>query len=875
VIDAFTSPAHHGDPVDILIGKTISHYRILEQIGAGGMGEVYCAHDLRLERDVALKVLPSGTIADEAVRRRFRREALALSKLNHPNIATVFDFDTQEGVDFLVMELVSGETLVGKLGRGPLPEGDVSRLGLELAEGLGAAHGHGVIHRDLKPGNVRLTPDGRLKILDFGLARLVRAVSDVASTEPMTEAQGAVGTLPYMSPEQLRGERVDARSDIWAAGAVLYEMATGRRAFPEVEAARVIAAILQEAPRPPRGVNGRVSAGLEGIILKCLEKDPGGRYQSAKELAAHLRRLSSVAGVRSIARSRLGLFLAAAVVGVFTLVAVVLLRTGTGPSRMAPPTWRQLTFIGNARMPTLSPDGKTIACFLPSGNAPSFLPSGDAPSSLMIQDIDGGRAIEIARDIDDMSTLRWSPTGDSLFFYGRMGSTWGSFLLHRMGGTPRLLPPWGRILALSPDGSTVAAAWPKSKSIELHAVIGTDSSSIPLAAKFTWFQDVEWAPDGKMLLFSVSDPSRYSIWTVRRDGTHQQKVYEDSTTVSCPRWAPQGGGIYCMRDLGRKREVVKIYVSADGGPSRRAPRVLVSEPELGSPFAVSRDGHRLVCTRTSGHSNIWLWPRSVRVGTNMAQPRQLTRGTALISDVILSPDGTRVAYLTNESGVQNVRVFSLGDSADAQLTFMRRDVMDCAWSPDGRHIAFTAQDGDTVRVWAVPARGGTPVAFRHSLVSESGDVAWSPGREILYQIPGNQNFNILDPVTGSERPLLSRDFALWMFSPAWSPDQEHVALTGGSQWLFVASTAGTVRNLRLPARRSLRWDNAGAGILAWVGNSIVRVSYPAFETTTVSSLARRNISALDFTPDLQTMVYTIDETNSDVWLVENFDPDVK
>jgi len=278
-------------------GQALSHYRIYEQIGAGGMGEVYRAQDQRLERDVALKVLPSGTLADEAARKRFRKEALALSKLNHPNIATVHDFDTQDGIDFLVMEYVAGETLGEKLRTGPLPEKGIARLGQELAEGLAAAHAQGVIHRDLKPRNVRLTPDGRLKILDFGLAKLIQISSatskTMTETSSMAGGEAAAGTLPYMAPEQLRGEPVDARSDLWAAGLVLYELATGRMAFVGAGSAQVIAAILNNAVPSPSGVNRQLSPGLDNIISKCLEKDPESRYQSARELAVDLRRLGT------------------------------------------------------------------------------------------------------------------------------------------------------------------------------------------------------------------------------------------------------------------------------------------------------------------------------------------------------------------------------------------------------------------------------------------------------------------------------------------------------------------------------------------------------------------------------------------------------
>jgi serine/threonine-protein kinase len=274
-----------------MIGSSLSHFSILRQIGAGGMGVVYLARDERLGREVAIKVLPAGAIADEAARRQFRREALSLSKVNHPNIETVHEFDSEDGVDFLVMELVPGHTLSEMIALGPLPERDVAALGEQLAEGLAAAHTEGVLHCDIKPGNIRVTPQGRLKILDFGLARLVRAAgAPGGTTQTLTATQHAVaGTVPYMAPEQLRGERLDARTDIHAAGAVLYEMATGKRAFPQESQALAIGAILNEEPASPRKLTPSISPRLERIILKCLEKDPRERYASAAGLAADFR----------------------------------------------------------------------------------------------------------------------------------------------------------------------------------------------------------------------------------------------------------------------------------------------------------------------------------------------------------------------------------------------------------------------------------------------------------------------------------------------------------------------------------------------------------------------------------------------------------
>ena len=309
-----------------MIGKSISHYRVTAKLGSGGMGVVYRARDERLERDVALKVLPAETLADEVARKRFRKEALALSKLNHPNIATIYDFDTQDGVDFLVMEYVEGMTLSEKLSNGSLPEEEVTKLGRQVADALEEAHEHGVIHRDLKPGNVMVTSKGQAKVLDFGLAKLVRPVTDTATTESSSAMPAAAGTLPYMAPEQLQGRQVDARTDICALGAVLYQMATGRRPFPEAEAQapQLIAAIMNESPQLPSELNSQVSAGLESIILKALEKDPEQRYASSRELMADLDRLGGPEPLLAARRRRATRrqLLATAAVAVVALLAV-------------------------------------------------------------------------------------------------------------------------------------------------------------------------------------------------------------------------------------------------------------------------------------------------------------------------------------------------------------------------------------------------------------------------------------------------------------------------------------------------------------------------------------------------------------------------
>lgn len=275
------------------IGQMMGHYRVLEQVGAGGMGVVFRAHDEQLDRDVALKILPKLSLLSEPARRQFRHEALNLARVLDPNVAMAFDFGCHSGVDYLVTEFVPGLNLDAKIANRPLPESEILQLGKQLASGLETAHRRGVIHRDLKPGNLRVTPEGQLKILDFGLAFLMRAETDTAVTASLNSPYSDAGTVPYMAPEQLKGQQPDARSDVWSAGACLYEMSTGRRPFGDLVGTPLVAAILEQAPVPPREVNPKISEGLERVILRALQKDPKERYQSAGDLRIDLANLAT------------------------------------------------------------------------------------------------------------------------------------------------------------------------------------------------------------------------------------------------------------------------------------------------------------------------------------------------------------------------------------------------------------------------------------------------------------------------------------------------------------------------------------------------------------------------------------------------------
>jgi eukaryotic-like serine/threonine-protein kinase len=370
-----------------LIGRELGHYRVIEKIGEGGMGEVFLAHDQHLGHEVALKVLPPGT--DDRSRHLFRKEAHAISKLNHPNIVTVIDFDTQGDLSFLVMEYVQGLALDEKVRQGLLAEEEIVRIGLQLAGGLTAAHEQGVIHRDVKPGNLRLTSDDRLKILDFGLARSTLSFGPLASTASCNGLADCSGTLPYMGPEQLLGQAADARTDIYSAGAVLYELWTGHPPFEHRLFSALVDEILHAAPVPPSRVRPGISRRLEAIISRCLEKDPANRFQSAKELG---QSLGEVAASEVLERSSRSRYLA---VATLLFLALLVLFVGYGRRRLYP-------LIGR-RMPQI--ESLAVLPFANLSGDPQQEYLADSMTDFVITDL--GQMHALRRVISRTSVLRY------------------------------------------------------------------------------------------------------------------------------------------------------------------------------------------------------------------------------------------------------------------------------------------------------------------------------------------------------------------------------------------------------------------------------------------------------------------------------------
>ncbi len=736
-------------------------YEVLALLGAGGMGEVYRARDPRLNREIAIKVLPADRVGDDERRRRFVQEAHAASALNHPHIVTIHEINSADGADFIVMEYVPGKSLDAVIPRHGMRLGEVLRIAIPVAEALAAAHARGIIHRDLKPANVMVGTNGTVKVLDFGLAKLSGGGDDAdenyetRTTDVVLSAPGTLaGTAAYMSPEQATGGKVDARSDIFSFGATLYEMVTGVRAFAGSSAADTLSAVLRAQPTSPTAMVAGLSADLEKVILRCLRKDPERRFQHMADVKVALQEIkedsqSGPLAAAAAPRTHRGLLMAAAA-GLVVLAAIAAWqwwpRDGSNvpPARVTPLT----TLRGHESWPTFSPDGRQVA-------------------------------------------FQWSgESQDNADIYVKVV---GSSALRRLTSGPQAetAPSW------SPDGRQIAyiqLAAPNDVAGHVHILSALDGSDLKLSDLLV-SAPLAWSPDGRYLAArhrpAASAPSEPGLYLIPVGGGQPRRMLLPAATNDrMPAFSHDGRRLayaFCtlftceFRVIDLDRDLVPV-----GTPRRLAK---VGDWRL-TPPAWSRDDRSIIYTDYLDTFVSYLW----RVPVDGGGPPQRIElaGQGATSPATVS-ETDRLAFVRRSYDTDVYR-FEAGRPARAVLTSTFGET-EPRWSPDGRRLAFTSsRSGDQNEIWVAAADGTAAQQLTHGPGSSQGSPNWSPdGRSIAFD-SWDQNLQwhvwIIDADGGTARQLTTQ--AGDQHVPSWSRD---------GRWIYYSAREGGAFDIwRVPTK---------------------------------------------------------------------------
>ena len=697
-------------------GDVLAHYRIEELLGAGGMGEVYRAHDDKLNRTVALKLLPQDSVSDPDRRRRFLQEAQTASALDHPNIVTIHDIVEADGQHFIVMQYVKGRTL-RELIREGLEISMALDYAVQIAEGLSAAHAAGIVHRDLKPDNVIIDDTGRPKILDFGLAKLTEPL-DVYEAETrdqvrLTKEGHIVGTAAYMSPEQAQGKKVDARSDIFSFGSVLYEMVTGKHAFEGDNVASVMAAIIKEDPLPVE------PAGLDALLRRTLEKDPARRLSSMGEAKKELETIRSAPKARAAWRVPGWLGVAALLI----VVALLLYALWPVPDSLPPPRVVPVTSDpGDKDYPVLSPDEGRVA----------FLMNGD----VHVQNSSGGDALQLTDTSAEEVSAAWTPDGQRITFLRATETERAIFSISALGGAETKItnalgmegdPTSG--MSWSPDGKTLAyvdrdAPDDPIAVFLLDTVSGERTRLTNPSAQDLGDGDPIFSPDGQTIAFvRMTSQSWYSdIYLKDLNGGEEVRLTSDKREIFGLDWAADGRSIIYAADEGTTITLYRIPVS--GGEPRTIEGV---EGKAHRP-SVSRTGSFLVYSQSTVDENIWRAPGPRSAG---GEPKYLFGSTRGESSPQYSPDVTRIAFVSDRSGNWEVWLCDSDGENPVRLTRFGKFAGIPRWSPDGDTILLHARLEDHVDIYRISAAGGVPERFTTE-PSNDGVPSLSRNGEWLY-----------------------------------------------------------------------------------------------------------------------------------------------
>lgn len=755
-LDDSSSPRR---PASLLsVGDRIGRFEILGPLGTGGMGDVYRARDSQLLRDVAIKVLPAAFLHDLDRQRRVEREARATASLNHPNIVAVHDAGVHEGVPFIVTELLEGETLRQRLNGGPLPVQRAIEYAIQIASGLAAGHARGIVHRDIKPDNLFVTNDGRVKILDFGLARIIDPDSSADATATLDGVSLApvAGTAAYMSPEQARGLRADQRSDVFSLGVVLYEMLAGFAPFRRTTPPETLSAILHDEP-PELTAVAAVNAALGRIVRHCLEKDRERRFQSVRDLLFDLDALPPAAWTaepRSVRlrMSRRRLVYGLVVAAVAAAAAMLGYRAGqrvtdvTSVPETAHLRVDRLTELhGLEESPAISPDGKQVA----------FTARVDGRRQIFVRLLAGGSPLPITRDPVDHEFPRWSPDGNALIYFspGRVDEAQGGiWSVPALGGSPR------RVID-SVGGADVGRAGRlacfrlANGSLQL-VTSSLDGTAVQVIAPSVagYHLHPRWSPDGRWLAFQKGDGLRFDIFVIPHDGGEPRKLTDERSIISGLAWLPDSSGIVYASSHGSTVPYLPPLalweVGLDGSARRRLTPVDVwyDQPDVHSSGLVSAARMRM-------QFDIWKFPFEHAPTENVRRAQQLTRQTGQVLTPSSAPDGGEIAFLSDSGGHGNLWVMSMQTGQLRQITFEADPGVAVGvpvWSPDGQSIAFVSSKGRSgfdFGVWLVDPDGRNP-----RNVAENGlGMAWSPDGQWIYYAESSAGPLYKVPASGGTR----------------------------------------------------------------------------------------------------------------------------